>query len=87
MSLLHDQLLSMLVRHGTSTEDINRLYQEQRRSARFVCNNYRDRTPGCVTQMTKDLNWKQVPDRRRKHRLSMLYKILNKIVDVDDSDI
>ena len=27
------------------------------------------------------------PDRRRKHRLSMLYKIQNKIVDVDASDI
>jgi hypothetical protein len=31
--------------------------------------------------------WEQLPDRRRKHGLSMLYKILNKIVDVDDSDI
>lgn len=70
-----------------TTEDINRLDQVQRRSARFVCNNYKDRTPGCVTQMTKDLNWQQLPDRRRKHRLSMLYKIQNKIVDVDASDI
>jgi hypothetical protein len=37
--------------------------------------------------MTKDLNWEQLPDRRQKHRLSMLYKIQNKIVDVDASDI
>jgi hypothetical protein len=37
--------------------------------------------------MTKDLNWEQLPVRRRKYRLSMLYKIQNKIVDVDASDI
>ena len=66
-----------------TTEDINRLDEVQRRSARFVCINYRDRTPGCVTQMTKNLNWEQLPDRRREHRLAMLYKI----VDVDASDI
>jgi hypothetical protein len=50
-----------------TTEDINRLDQMQRRSARFVCNNYRQNTRLRDTDDKKDLNWEPLPDRRRKH--------------------
>ena len=38
-------------------EDINILDNIQRRGARFVCNNYFDKTPGQVTAMINSLNW------------------------------
>ena len=56
-------------------EDINRLERVQRRAARFVHNNYRDRQPGCVSKMVQDLNCEPLSSRRRNKRLVMLYKI------------
>ena len=70
-----------------TAEDINRLDQVQRRAARFVSNNYHDKTQRCVTQMIRDLHWEPLPVRRTNHRLSMLYKIQHKLVDVDASNI
>ena len=35
---------------------INTLEKVQHRGARFVCNNYTDRTPGCVTTMLESLD-------------------------------
>ena len=39
------------------TRDINSIDQVQRWGARYVCNNYLDRTPGCVSGMIQDLGW------------------------------
>ena len=41
------------------SRDINSLDQVQRRGARYVCNNYWDRIPGCVTKMIQDLGWQK----------------------------
>ena len=45
---------------------ITALEQVQRRVARYVCNDYHSRTPGCVTKMIDDLNWEPL-DVRCKH--------------------
>ena len=36
----------------------------QWRTARFVTNNYRDRTPGCMTTLVQDLNWDTLQQRQ-----------------------
>jgi hypothetical protein len=53
-----------------------------RRAARFVTNNYRDRSPGSMTHMIHQLQWDTLVDRRRTYRLIMLYKISHGLVDI-----
>ena len=69
------------------TTDINRVEQVQRRAARFVHRNYWDRTPGCVSRMVRELGWPPLVDRRREHRLTMLYKIQRGLVDINPGPI
>lgn len=68
-----------------SQKHIQLLELVQRRAARYVFNNYTDRTPGCVTQMVKDLHWETLEERRRSGRLCMLYRITNNLVDIEPS--
>ena len=56
--------------------------QVQRRTARFVHNDYSSRTPGCVTRMLKDLKWESLEQRRKNNRLAMLYRINKNLVDI-----
>ena len=65
------------------TTDINRVEQVQRRAARFEQRNSWDRTPGCVSRMVRELGWPPLVDRRREHRLTMLYKIQRGLVDIN----
>ena len=58
------------------------LEQVQKRAARYVCNDYTSRTPGCVTKMLDDLKWEPLEARRRHDRLSMLYRIQHGMVDI-----
>ena len=58
------------------------LEQVQRRAARYVCNDYHSRTPGCVTKMIDNLNWEPLEVRRRHERLGMLYRIQHNLVDI-----
>ena len=60
--------------------DIKTLEQVQRRAARYVCNDYTTRTPGCVTAMVED-NGRE----SRQDRLSFLYKIQHGLVDIESS--
>ena len=53
---------------------IKDLKQMQRRAARYACNNYMDKTPGCVTAMTRQLQRDTLEERRHSSRLQMLYK-------------
>ena len=69
------------------TRDIDSLEKVQRRGARYVCNNYWDRTPGCVTGMIHDLGWQSLQERREDHRLTLLYKIQNNLLDIDPEPI
>ena len=62
---------------------IKSIEQVQKRAARFVYNNYIDRTPGCVTNMVKSLKWENLEDRRKSARLSMLFKIQHDLIDID----
>ena len=69
-------------------DDINCLDKVQRRAARFVCSEYTDRTPGCVTSMINKLGWEQLQARRRIMRLTMLFKLIQDLVDIPEaSDI
>ncbi|MEW8547040.1 MAG: reverse transcriptase domain-containing protein, partial [Candidatus Thiodiazotropha sp.] len=63
--------------------DIKVLDQVQRRAARYVCNDYSSRSPGCVTDMIHELGWESLEERRRMARLSLLYKIHHGLVDMD----
>ncbi len=67
-----------------STDQLSATLEKvQRRAARFVHNNYSDRTPGAVTSMLKDLKWDTLAHRRTINRLKIFYKIKNGEIDVD----
>ena len=53
------------------TEDADYLDKVQRRAARYACNNYTERTQGCVTAMVNSLGWETLQDRRKIQRLTM----------------
>ena len=61
-------------------KDIDRLERVQRRAARFVLNDYKPLSS--VTSMVSQLGWKPLAERRREHRLSLLYKIINGLVAI-----
>ena len=67
----------------TNRKKIGNLEKVQKRAARFVFNNYTDRTPGCVTEMVESLKWEKLEERRKSNRLCMLYKIKNGLIDID----
>lgn len=69
----------------TKKEDVGALEMVQRSAARYACNNYRDRSPGSVTQMLQTLEWDTLEKRRYYNRQTMLYKISNKLVGIDSS--
>ena len=64
--------------------EVNRLEMVQRRYAHYVCNDY-----GCtssVTSMLKNIGWEQLEERRAKSRVTMLYRIVNDLVDIPATD-
>jgi hypothetical protein len=61
---------------------IQTLENVQRRAARYVCNDYHSRTPGCVTNMLSDLGWESLESRRRQSRLTMMFRIEKNLVDI-----
>ena len=69
------------------SRDVDQLEKVQRRGARYVKNNYHERSPGCVTNMLTDLQWLLLKEQRRAHRLSYLRKIKNHEVDIDPGNI
>ena len=71
----------------TSSEGIVKLEKVQRQAARFVHGNYAERDPGCVTRMVSDLGWENLESRRKKDRLTTLYKIRHGLVDMDTGDV
>lgn len=64
-------------------KNINKLEQVQRTSARYVTGNY-DYTSS-VSQMTHDLQWPTLAERRKHSRLTMMFKIIKQLVDIDSS--
>ncbi len=59
------------------------LEKVQRQAARFAMNNYSNREPGCVRAMLSHLQWESLALRRARARATLMYKIVNNIVDVD----
>jgi hypothetical protein len=53
----------------TNRKKIGNLEKVQKRAARFVFNNYKDRTPGCVTKMVESLKCEKLEERRKANRL------------------
>ena len=60
---------------------INNLEAVQRKAARFVCNNYYRYSS--VSQMLQQLEWPTLERRRLEARATMMYKIINNLVHVD----
>jgi hypothetical protein len=43
------------------------------------------KTPGCVTAMVKSLGWEPLKERRKSHRLIMMYKVVHGLVCIPES--
>ena len=70
-------------------EDISKLDKVQRHAARFVTNNPRrkfnpDQDQISVTGLLRDLHWESLASRRQDARCTLMYKVLNGLVKVDD---
>ena len=63
-----------------TAKDIGKIEAVQRRAARFIKSKYKKEDS--VSAMIKDLKWNTLEQRRRKARLSMLYKIRHDQVQV-----
>jgi hypothetical protein len=61
-------------------QNINIIEKVQRRGARFVCGDYR--RASSVDQMLSDLEWTSLAERRAKAKVTMMYKIVNQLVDI-----
>ena len=66
-------------------KDILKLESIQRRSARFVLNDYARLSS--VTSMIQKLGWPTLKQRRDNTNIIMLYKILHNIVHINYSDV
>jgi hypothetical protein len=51
------------------------------KAARYVFNDYRDRSPGTVTNMIDTLQWDSLACRRTKASMMLLYKINGGLVE------
>ena len=60
--------------------DIDMLENIQRRAARFICNDFRSRQAGAVTNMLNSLQLPPLAERRKHLRLTLLYKISKGLV-------
>ena len=56
----------------------------QRRAARYVTSRYRNMSS--VTDMLEDLGWDTLETRRAKSQVTMMYKIMNGLVDIPAAD-
>ncbi len=67
----------------STQENINKLEAVQRRTARFVNNNY-DRTSS-VTTMLQSLNWEPLQQRRARYKVIMMYRIVHGLIAIPPS--
>ena len=61
--------------------NIDRLEKIQRKSVRFVCNDFS--MYSSVTHMLNTKHWSTLKSRRDNLRLAMMYKIINNLVEVE----
>ena len=72
----------------TIKEHSDKLEWVQRKAARWAKNKPYRRNDGrydevSVTVLLRELNWMELRDRRRKHRETLFYKILNNLIAID----
>ncbi len=72
-------------------KDINLIERVQRKAARFVKGDYRvylkeEQEYVSVSKMIADLKWKDLADRRRDTRLTLLYKIVHNHVNIEPDE-
>ena len=68
---------------GTRTrikDQIRKLEMIQRRAARYMTNRYRNTSS--VSSMLDHLQWESLESRRSKIQLTLLYKIVNDMIDI-----
>ena len=63
-------------------QQISQVEQIQRKAARYVFNDYRDRSPGAVTNIIDTLQWGSLACRRTKASPILLCKINGDLVEV-----
>ena len=63
----------------------DKLERVQKQAARFVTNNYSSREEGSMTAMLDHLGWEPLAVRRARARATLLYKIINNVVEVEFS--
>ena len=68
-----------------SKGDIRELEMVQRKAARWAKSCFSQ--SASVTKMLQDLKWDDLADKRKNIRLTILYKICNKNVDIEFSEI
>ena len=64
-------------------KDINTIERSQRQAARFVFNNYS--TYASVSQMLTNLNWPSLAHCRQEQKAVMIFKIVNRLIDIPAS--
>ena len=71
-----------IVKDRKKTQNLShQLEYVQHRAARYVCSDFHSRTPGCVTDMLRSLEWESLQTRRKYARLILFYKISNNLID------
>ena len=65
-------------------KDISTLERVQRKAARFCLQNFNK--TASVTIMLSDLNWDTLETRRKKNRLTLMYKLSHNLVDVNTKE-
>ena len=61
-------------------EDIDKLERIQNRAIRFIKKNYKNREPGSITAMRKELELDTLEERRTSLRLILMYKVVEGLV-------
>ena len=66
------------------SKDILTLERVQRKAARFCLQNFTKTTS--VTDMLSDLKWDTLETRRKKNRLTLMYKLSHNLVDINTEE-
>ena len=69
----------------TQSATVCKIETVQRKAARFVCNNYYRYSS--VTNMLQQLGWPTLERRRSEAKATMMYKIINNLVQVNQRDL
>ena len=66
-------------------KSIDKVESIQRSAAWYVMNDYS--THSCVTTMLQDLGWDSLKHRKEVARVTMMYRMANKLIDIPDNQL